>query len=425
VLAAGGPEDIYRLAKAVRDPEALGYAFVRVDTGASIGAIAALVADEEAGVRRFAMAAIAKATHQEADRLLSLARALEAPDTAKARVLLVANDLEPVWAALPDFGDAVEDSYWSEFSGFGRGADFELVNEAARGLADHGRVADALDLLAVYSYGGRNRADPQLVAELLRRLLSVPDPEMAVLSQYDLEQLFELLRTAAAVDEDTVATLEWSFLPALEPTQDLLTLQRRLADHPQFFVEVIRIVFRSKAGDDEASPSSTLTEGLAANGFRLLHNWKVVPGTDIETGEVDPQRLTSWVTEARRLLADEDRADVGDSQIGQVLAYAPSGKDGTWPCEPVRDLLEELAAEHVNSGFEVGIYNKRGVVSRGLDQGGEQEYELERRYLDWAQALAIEWPIVAGLLRDVAKTYHAEGVGNDEEAQRFREGFDR
>ena len=50
------------------------------------------------------------------------------------------------------------------------------------------------------------------------------------------------------------------------------------------------------------------------------------------------------------------------------------GKDGIWPCEPVRDLLDSLASRHVGIGFVVGKSNlrgvRRGLCSRVLDRNG-------------------------------------------------------
>lgn len=426
VFSAGGLDAVVRLARAVKTPWALGSVFAGADLGVPALTIAALLDDDDVAVRNFAFSAIARVGRHALEDLEPLARELDRSAAAKARVLLAAEDLERTWAALTSFGRAVEDAYWAEFSAFGRGGDFSLFNESARGLADHGRIAAALDLLAIYSHRAEDKVDPHLIADLLGRLLGAEDPELHALSEYDFDQLLNVIRSAPQVSDDTVATLEWSFLPALAQHEESLTLQRRLAEQPAFFADVITMAFRARHHDEgeEEATSPQVSEGQATNAWRLLHAWKVVPGTDRESGVVDAELLEPWVTEARRLLEERDRADVGDSQIGQVLAHAPTGEDGTWPCEPVRDLIEDLGAEHVNSGFVVGIHNKRGMVSRGLDEGGAQEFALEQRYTEWAQALAVEWPQVAGLLRSVAAGYHAEGVRNDEAAQRFREGLD-
>src|SRR5206468_882691 len=73
-------------------------------------------------------------------------------------------------------------------------------------------------------------------------------------------------------------------------------------------------------------------------------------------------------------------SQITDSKIGGVLAWAPKETDGSWPCLPVRDLLEDIGTEELFSGWEVGIFNKRGVVSKSLREGGVQERSLAEQY---------------------------------------------
>jgi hypothetical protein len=40
--------------------------------------------------------------------------------------------------------------------------------------------------------------------------------------------------------------------------------------------------------------------------------------------------------------AELGRADIADLCIGKMLANASVGKDAIWPCEPVREVMEEI-----------------------------------------------------------------------------------
>jgi len=53
----------------------------------------------------------------------------------------------------------------------------------------------------------------------------------------------------------------------------------------------------------------------------------------------------------------------GDQKIGQVLSAAPAGADGVWPCEPVRDVLEDVASREIGIGIGVAVSNARGTHS--------------------------------------------------------------
>ena len=113
---------------------------------------------------------------------------------------------------------------------------------------------------------------------------------------------------------------------------------------------------------------------------------------------------------------EHGRSEIGDEQIGELLSKAPSEDDGSRPCQPVCEVLERLAwlaSPVVARGFEVGMYNARGVVSRGLDEGGAQERELAARYRAWAGRLAFEYPYVANVLERIAKGYDREAERED------------
>jgi hypothetical protein len=117
----------------------------------------------------------------------------------------------------------------------------------------------------------------------------------------------------------------------------------------------------------------------------------------------------------RQSCVDLARADVADVCIGKVLSCAPVGKDGVWPCEPVRDAMEDIQSESMMRGAHTGVYNSRGVHWRG--EGGDKERELAEKYREWGQALQVSHPFVASkLLMGLAKTYDQEASHQDTQA---------
>jgi hypothetical protein len=188
---------------------------------------------------------------------------------------------------------------------------------------------------------------------------------------------------------------------------------------------MIEMVFRpSSARNEERIEQSAADASLATNAYRLLREWTVVPGTNDE-GVIESEGLRVWLEEARRLLEESDRLEIGELQIGEVLAHSPEDADGTFPALPVRDILEAAPNERLARGFSIGVFNKRGVTSRGMTDGGQQEYELADRYASWAEMVQASHPRTAAALRDLADSYREEGRRNDEEARRFLEGMDR
>jgi hypothetical protein len=182
---------------------------------------------------------------------------------------------------------------------------------------------------------------------------------------------------------------------------------------PTLFVDLVQRVYRGK--NEPRRQLDEREQALAHHAWWVLHNWRDLPGRR-EDGTVDGEHLTSWIREARLAFAESDRADIGDEEIGRVLAASPSGSDGAWPAEPVRELIETIGSTSIEAGLHVGVLNARGVTSRGVYDGGEQERGLAARYRAWSQDTA-SWRRTSRILRRLADSYERDARLMDEQAQ--------
>ena len=121
---------------------------------------------------------------------------------------------------------------------------------------------------------------------------------------------------------------------------------------------------------------------------------------------------------ARRGLSERDRSAIGDHLIGEVLSGSPTGADGVWPAEPVRDLLEEIESEHLEDGLASGGVIVRGMTTHEILEGGRQERGLAALYREMAAKIVIRWPRTARVLRLLAEHYDAEADHRDATAER-------
>ena len=341
---------------------------------------------------------------------------------AQARLLQSDDDLPQAWAIAAEHGTEVEELYWREFSPMGRGADFQHVNEAAMSLLRFGRIITALDTMNLYVRKEDRRVSTELVVEALERFVHLPPghDEMRQVSSYELNGLLNYVRDAD-VDEERLGTLEWQLLPALGYDAQSPTLERRLARDPEFFVEILSLVYKPR----NAETTGEVDPLMARNAYRLLDQWKIVPGSATIGGEIDPDVLNDWTSQARELLTEADRREVGDVHIGKVLAFARSDEDGTWPAKPVRDLIERIGSSEIEEGLQVQIYNNRGSSTRGAYDGGDQERGLAAKYRDAADLIRDGWSRTAAVLSALATSYERDARRIDEEAERRREGMDR
>jgi hypothetical protein len=419
VLDSEGWDAVVALAATVELPWAVGSSLAHV-SDANDGAALALLESPDRSQIQFAEGYARARLGGDLDHIQRWVERFTGRPVLQARLLQLSADVEGAWRLLAEYGPEVDSAYWSEFMPYGRGADFPFVNEAARQLIAHGRVAIALDALSMYA-ARQSGMDADLIIEALRTFGTEEDPEAARVSEYDISRLLEYLKEEG-IESETIALLEWRYLPLLHDESRTLALESLLARNPRTFVELVELVFR-RANEDADSEPRNVNPTLASNAYRLLRAWRIVPGTR-EDGTVDGVALNEWLEEARRLLAEADRIEVGELQIGEVLAHAPEDPDGTFPTLPVREVLEAAPNDRLERGFRIGLFNKRGITSRGLTDGGQQEYDVAAKYESWAGAVQATHPRTASALRDVADSYRDEGRRNDEEARRFLEGLD-
>jgi hypothetical protein len=155
-------------------------------------------------------------------------------------------------------------------------------------------------------------------------------------------------------------------------------------------------------------------EDLAQRGYRLLEGIERIPGQK-DDGTFDEAKLKKWVSDVREASAELDRADVCDLCLGKLFSSAPTGADGVWPCEAVRDVIEDLQSQSLANGAHTALYNSRGVHWRG--EGGAQERELAAKYRAWAESLQFTHPFLSSnLLMGMVRTYEHEAEQQDTQA---------
>ena len=233
---------------------------------------------------------------------------------------------------------------------------------------------------------------------------------------YIFAKLLERLDKSENVSDSQIARLESPLIYVISERRPNLALAREALRDPSLFADLVTSAFRRADGEYGHPLSDEERAAQFRFSFEVLSNLRGLPGL-MEDGTVDSETLGTWVSEARRLCKDRDRKDIGDQRIGEVLANAPLGSDGIWPCEPVRDLLEsEPSPQHIRIGFRIGKTNQLGVTSRGIFDGGDQERELAEGYRRDAARITARWPSTARLLRELAEGYEARGRHEDTRA---------
>ena len=335
----------------------------------------------------------------------------------ETRLLACAPFQESTWRLVDGYGDDIRAAYWNDvFPSWGQHTPGELTE-----MID--RLLDAKRPRAAFHAVHMNFKDIETsrLKRLLRDVATV-NAEPAghfKLDRYHISEGLDSLDGRAGVTRDEMAQLEFLFIDALDRNEHgIPNLESQIADSPAIFVQAVALAYkRSDGGEDPPewrieNPEQKVAVATAAN--HLLDRVRKIPGTD-ENGRIDAAALGAWLADVRRLCREHARADIADQCLGQLLAKAPGGENGLWPCEAVCQAMDEIASPEIAKGFHVGVHNSRGAHWRG--EGGEQERELAARYRAWAERLHFDYPYIGGVLEGIASSYEREAGWQDSEAR--------
>lgn len=233
---------------------------------------------------------------------------------------------------------------------------------------------------------------------------------------WELCEVMKYLQADPTADQRRLAVLEWKLLPLarhdhFQPT----LLHSELSQNPLFFAEVISAAYRARNQPKDENPDQ-MQRNLALAGYSLLESWVGIPGAE-SAGTIDGNALRTWIVGARKICAANGRIEICDEKIGEQLSCASADSDGMWPCQTVREVLETVASDEIMQGFNTGVLNQRGATCRGLNDGGEQERELAKKYRFFAEKCKIVWPRTALALRRIAEFYENQAKWQDERAE--------
>lgn len=337
------------------------------------------------------------------------------------QLLVLAPFTEATWSLASALGSDPQDAYWKEVPP-------NWLNEPPAIAKAASKLAKARRPRASFSIC---RDQPQALTaramfELLTDMAKDSDdkPGEYLLEHYYVERAFKYIGSSPELSLEEKAGLEFAYLDVLARSWDrraesgIPNLETYIESHPEFLVQAIAWTYKRKDGamdPPEFRVDADKVKTMAERGFKLIKALQRIPGSDA-SGEIDEKTLAKWAETVRQLCADLSRIEVADIVLGELLSSAPVGKDGAWPCEAVRKVMEAAQSEDMMRGAHTGVYNSRGVRVGGV--GGGPERQLADKYRKWAQQIRTSSPFVAAaLLSRIAETYEREASSEDTEAK--------
>ncbi len=331
-----------------------------------------------------------------------------------------------VWGWLKQYGAEAENEYWRSVRGHLREPDLEQVQTACRSLIKVGRPFTAVDVLHMAAFQ-KLELPSTLVAEVLEATYTVEssgDLAAARGIHYDVQQLIKRLQQDESFDRGRLAVIEWGLLPFLDRETSEVgpdTLVRAVATEPDFYVQLLKLVFRGENDPPSETPLPEHERVRANRAHEMLDGLARLPGTN-EQGELDHEHLRRWTEEVRSKSAECERLKMCDLSLGELFARASKRREGNWPSPEVAALMEDVGTERLFQGFENGVLKSRGVVSRNPLEGGELERRLAARYRDLAEHARPSSPKLAETFLRLADYYEREARHEDEDSERRKLG---
>lgn len=406
VYLYGGVEAVLEFAGAVASPARAGFAFGVIASAEDESKILPnLLESESSSLSQFAGGFIWGRYDARGWQWVDSLDTSQWAPSQRAQLLAYLPFTPETWGrAALSLGDN-ESLYWSKANAnpYQAGAGLELAVDR---LLENGRVREAVGCIVSIIHDKRPFDSHQAV-RVLQAVLGKAEALVAH-DAFDIVYIIKALQNSPSTNPEELSRIEWSFLPLLDEQYDASPkfLEQKLADDPDYFCSVIRLIFRSK---NEARSAEELTEerqSIATNAYRLLHRWKTPPGSRKDQ-PFDGDTLNVWLERVKANCAESGHLKVALQQVGNVLFYSPPDPDGLWLHHSVASVLNSRDAEDMRTGFRIEVFNSRGVF--WVDPEGRAERELANKYRRQADEVEAQgYHRLAGTLREVAKSYERE-----------------
>src|SRR5690554_2949459 len=269
-----------------------------------------------------------------------------------------------------------EGQYWNRASAFPYEAEEDL-GYAIDKLLEYGRPHAAINCLE-RMLNSKSAIDPSQSVRALLGALSSSEPNHAM-DSYHMVELIKHLQSDSSVSDDDLFKVEWAYLPLLNQLDGNkpVFLHQKLANEPDFFCEVIQLIYRSNKEGDKTEEPSEEKKAIATNAYRLLSEWTKPPGLR-DDGTFDSEHFEGWLQRVREVCIETGHLEVALINIGEALIYSPADEDGLWINKTVAGALNDRYSEEMRDGFRTALYNSRGVHT--VDPSGKPEMDLAEKY---------------------------------------------
>ena len=223
-------------------------------------------------------------------------------------------------------------------------------------------------------------------------------------NQFDICEAIKDLQKEKNVDINRLFYIEWKFLPLLNHGDYRpITMEKVISSDANRYSEILQLAFKEHS---KSKGTNNIDPNIATNAYRLLHQWKLVPGTN-DDGYIDSDELKTWYENMKNICKEIDRLEVGLSYFGKVLFHSPKDKSGFWIDKTVAEIINNN--EIIRDGYKTEAFNSVGIVN--WDENGTAYNKKCDEYKERAETTELAgYYNFATILREISRDFgfHAE-----------------
>ncbi|MDD2197352.1 MAG: hypothetical protein PHW91_09245 [Bacteroidales bacterium] len=225
---------------------------------------------------------------------------------------------------------------------------------------------------------------------------------------YHVTELIKYLQNDKTVNSNDLFRIEWAYLQLLDGHNDARPklLENKLATDPNFFCELIQLIYKSKNAPHSQIETTDQEKSKALNAWKLLNEWSIPPGSQTN-GSFKSEDFHKWIMDVREICDKSGHLEIAQTHIGKVLFHSPPDINGFWINETIADELNKSESQILREGFCNAIFNSRGVHI--VDPTGKPEMELAQKYNQQAtEAESKGFYRIATSLNNLANSYEKD-----------------
>jgi hypothetical protein len=300
-----------------------------------------------------------------------------------------------------------ESAYWSKaiVNPFDAGKDVQLAVDR---LLEYGRPHPAIKCLE-RQIDLKEPVNSKQAIRVLKAILESPE-EIRSIDVDAITDVLQVLQADPDANSDDLLEIEWGYLPLLDRIRGSSprTIEQKLADDPEYFCKIIRLIFPPESDTETSSSVEEPTEQTRAkirSAYRMLRQWRTPPGYK-KDGTFDGGLISAWLQDVKNTCGESGQLESALRRIGHVLVYAPADPDGLWLHRSVATVLNEKDADDMRRGFIAELFNSRGAHKW---TAGKEEEELAAKYYDRAEKIeAAGFQRLATSLKELAASYERD-----------------